>query len=94
MQIKCPFYALSFHVGSLGATADSAEVYARAIEAAKNIFSEGRALGFDFEILDIGGGFPAKTTVNYSTLDFNEVWRSIHKKQNFQRGGEGCGRQV
>ncbi|PIK56375.1 putative ornithine decarboxylase-like [Apostichopus japonicus] len=80
---------VSFHVGSLGATADSAEVYARAIEAAKNIFSEGRALGFDFEILDIGGGFPAKTTVNYSTLDFNEVVNIISMSLDNEFGNDG-----
>ncbi|XP_022232718.2 ornithine decarboxylase 1 isoform X2 [Drosophila obscura] len=45
----------SFHVGS---GCSELEAYDRAIKKAKNIFKFGELLGFDMNLLDIGGGFP------------------------------------
>lgn len=46
---------VSFHVGSgCGET----EVFYRAISMARKIFDFAATLGFNFNLLDIGGGFP------------------------------------
>jgi ornithine decarboxylase len=46
---------ISFHVGSGCFDASS---FTDAVELARQAFDIGSALGFDFELLDIGGGFP------------------------------------
>lgn len=46
---------ISFHVGS--GCMDS-PVYAKAIYTAKKLFDYAETLGYDFTLLDIGGGFP------------------------------------
>lgn len=46
---------VSFHVGS---GCGEVGVFRRAIAAARNIFDLATDLGFDFNILDIGGGYP------------------------------------
>ncbi|XP_039502501.1 ornithine decarboxylase 1 [Drosophila santomea] len=45
----------SFHVGS---GCSELEAYDRAIKKAKNLFKFGALLGYDMDLLDIGGGFP------------------------------------
>ena len=45
----------SFHVGC-GCTNPSA--YSRAIEMSHYVFEYGKTVGYDFNLLDIGGGFP------------------------------------
>ncbi|XP_017025001.1 ornithine decarboxylase 1 [Drosophila kikkawai] len=45
----------SFHVGS---GCSELEAYDRAIKKAKNLFKFGELLGYDMDLLDIGGGFP------------------------------------
>ena len=49
---------VAFHVGSGN---DSAQAYADAVHMAAGAFREARDLGFDFNVLDIGGGFPETT---------------------------------
>ena len=46
---------VSFHVGS-GCMDPMA--YDDAVRRAKGVFEEGKALGFNFTLLDVGGGFP------------------------------------
>lgn len=46
---------VSFHVGS---GCGEIEVFNRAISAAREIFDFANTLGFNFYLLDIGGGFP------------------------------------
>jgi len=46
---------VSFHVGS---GCSDPPVFHRAIKAAKQIFEEAKSIGFEFSLLDIGGGFP------------------------------------
>lgn len=48
-------FVCSFHVGS---GVEEAEAFSAAVETAAQVFDEGQALGFDFDLLDIGGGFP------------------------------------
>jgi ornithine decarboxylase len=59
---------VSFHVGSGCQTAD---IYRQAIQAAKNIFDDGEALGFSMTLLDIGGGFPGVETA--SGISFRDI---------------------
>jgi ornithine decarboxylase len=47
---------LSFHVGS---QCTNPANYSQALHLAAGIFSEAKARGFDLNLLDIGGGFPA-----------------------------------
>lgn len=46
---------ISFHVGS-GCLDRS--IYAEAISAARNLFDFAESVGYNFNLLDIGGGFP------------------------------------
>ena len=40
------------------------------MEVAAQVFDEGQALGFDFDLLDIGGGFPGHAA---APITFEEV---------------------
>jgi ornithine decarboxylase len=46
---------VSFHVGS---GCDDPPAFHRAIASAKMVFDVGTNLGFNFHLLDIGGGYP------------------------------------
>ncbi|OWF48669.1 Ornithine decarboxylase [Mizuhopecten yessoensis] len=50
---------VSFHVGS---NCYNAEAYSSAIKKARKIFDIGLQVGFEMNILDIGGGFPGRNT--------------------------------
>lgn len=65
---------VSFHIG---VSIRTPTIYARAIAQAKLVFTEGRSHGYEMKLLDIGGGFPAATTTNFSTLAFHEVASAI-----------------
>lgn len=56
---------VSFHVGS-GAADPGA--YLEAIQDARKVFDEARAIGFQMKILDIGGGFSAETFDRFGKL--------------------------
>lgn len=49
------FCYCSFHVGS---GCQEAEAYDAAIQQARDVFDMGLSMGFDMDLLDIGGGFP------------------------------------
>jgi ornithine decarboxylase len=63
---------VSFHIGS-GSSDPTA--YSEAIKMARGVFHHGTSLGFNFTLLDIGGGFPGDST---STALFTEMARSIN----------------
>lgn len=46
---------ISFHVGS---GCMDPPVYRKAIKAARKLFDFAQLVGYDFKLLDIGGGFP------------------------------------
>lgn len=46
---------VSFHVGS---GCFDAHVFGEAVTRARRVFEQGRELGFNFSLLDVGGGFP------------------------------------
>jgi len=63
---------VSFHVGS-GCFASSA--FKDAVLVARYVFDIGKELGFDFTLLDVGGGFPGSDSENIS---FGEVCEVLH----------------
>ena len=62
---------VSFHVGS--GVAD-AEAFPTAVASASSVFDIGLHLGFDFNILDIGGGFPGHAG---APISFEKVWYEV-----------------
>lgn len=56
---------ISFHVGP---GCMDAPIYAKAIQASRKIFNFAENVGFQFNLLDIGGGFPG-----YNNTKFQEV---------------------
>ncbi|XP_041362048.1 ornithine decarboxylase-like [Gigantopelta aegis] len=61
---------ISFHVGS---EVKEAEAYAAGVEHAYYVFELGREMGFKFELLDIGGGFPGVDTTEISFKEIADV---------------------
>ena len=66
-DLKIDVIGISFHVGSGCFDASS---FGDAVVRARKAFDIGTALGFDFSILDIGGGFPGASPVG---LQFEEI---------------------
>lgn len=58
---------VSFHVGTF--CLDN-EAHATGIELSRKIFDYGKSIGFDFTILDIGGGFPGDTDTSIVKVFF------------------------
>lgn len=58
--------ACSFHVGS---HCKNPATYSKAIEMAAKVFQYGQELGFQFTLLDIGGGFPGREELHGLFLD-------------------------
>lgn len=63
---------ICFHVGS--GSKDS-KVYYRGIKMAKSLFDYAKTFGFEFTILDIGGGFPG---AKHSMHNFNDIATCIN----------------
>ncbi|KAL3881866.1 hypothetical protein ACJMK2_028258 [Sinanodonta woodiana] len=64
---------VSFHVGS-GCLEASA--FAAAIQQARQVFDIGLDLGFDMNLLDIGGGFPGQVS---PPISFNEIAEVVNE---------------
>jgi ornithine decarboxylase len=60
---------VSFHVGS--GCGDPTAFY-RAISAAKTVFDIGTTLGYNFDLLDIGGGYPGDKGTSIDKV--SEYW--------------------
>ena len=60
------FY-FSFHVGS---GCEEANAFGVAIQQARDVFDAGQQLGFNMQLLDIGGGFPGQEG---APVSFGEV---------------------
>lgn len=60
---------ISFHVGS---GCMDPPVYAKAIQTARKLFDFAEAIGYNFKLLDIGGGFPGD-----NDTDIKEVTKMI-----------------
>lgn len=61
----------SFHVGS---GCSDMEAYERAIRKAKNLFKFGQLLGYDLDLLDIGGGFPGSDDEHF--IKVRRIWKT------------------
>ncbi|XP_041356932.1 ornithine decarboxylase-like [Gigantopelta aegis] len=66
-ELELNVVGISFHVGS---GAEEAEAFAAAVEQAYYVFELGREMGFNFELLDVGGGFPGQKN---TAITFKEV---------------------
>jgi len=64
---------VSFHVGS---GVEEAEAFSAAVEVADQVFATGEALGFHFDLLDIGGGFPGHAA---APITFEEIAVVLNK---------------
>lgn len=70
---------ISFHVGS--GCADS-PIYSKAILAAKKLFDFGETVGYNFNLLDIGGGFPGDTNTDiHEVSNFENICRKMNIKK-------------
>ena len=72
----CLFFCLfflsltSFHIGS---GSRNPPIFEFAIGEAKKVFDMGADLGFEMDLLDIGGGFPGKKNMEDGDIAFEEV---------------------
>lgn len=67
---------ISFHVGSGVA---EAEAFSAAVETAADVFDVGTTMGFNFNILDIGGGFPGHAD---APITFEEIANVLNESLN------------
>lgn len=65
---------VSFHVGS---ACKNLAVFSNAIESAKAIFDEASALGYNMDLLDIGGGFSGRFDAHGNVI-FGEIASTIN----------------
>ncbi|EDV20704.1 uncharacterized protein TRIADDRAFT_60920 [Trichoplax adhaerens] len=56
---------IGFHIG--GGRYDG-EIFASAIQLARKAFHYGKSIGYNFDILDIGGGFPGYADAKFETI--------------------------
>ncbi|KAJ1918242.1 Ornithine decarboxylase [Mycoemilia scoparia] len=68
---------VSFHVGS-GCLDENA--FADAVSRARYVFDQGKALGFNFTLLDVGGGFPGNN--EQSGVTFPKVAKVLNQALN------------
>lgn len=66
-ELDLDVVGVSFHVGS---GCFDASAFFQAVESARSVFNDGEKLGFKFNILDIGGGFPG---VDDEAITFEQV---------------------
>lgn len=77
MFCKFQMVGICFHVGS-GCL--DPPVFSKAIEAARELFDVAESVGYDFNLLDIGGGFPGE-----KNTDITEVRHSHFIRRDFSK---------
>jgi len=75
MKLNLDVIGVSFHVGS-GCL--DAKAYEDAIKRARGVFEEAKEIGYNFTLLDIGGGFPGFSQ-NGAGVEFEEVAQVINE---------------
>lgn len=71
---------VSFHIGS---GANDPQAFVRAIAAARTVFDMSADMGFEFSVLDIGGGFTAGNItamaphINCAVAEFNQTYPNV-----------------
>ena len=71
-ELNLDVVGISFHVGSGCYNADA---FGDAVMRARHAFNVGKGLGFDFDFLDLGGGFPGTDDV---VITFAEIARVLN----------------
>lgn len=56
---------ISFHVGS---NCMEPSIFAEALEAARKLFDFAESVGYHFNLVDIGGGFPGRNNTNITEV--------------------------
>jgi ornithine decarboxylase len=69
-ELALDIIGVSFHVGS---ACGNPVAFENAVCSARKVFEEGKALGFEMRLLDVGGGFPGKDTKEVAFADFAKV---------------------
>lgn len=78
---KLNIVGISFHVGS---NCQDADTYHQAIGRAKEAFDIGKKYGYNFNLLDIGGGFPGH---NDGAINFENIAKVINESIDDYFGG-------
>lgn len=78
---------ISFHIGS---GSKNPETFSNAIATAKNAFDIGTRIGFEFSLLDIGGGYPGEQNFNIGEvrLSLLRICLDIFKLKCIHESGE------
>lgn len=66
---------ISFHVGS---GCMDPPVYAKAIQAARKLFDFAETVGYHFNILDIGGGFPGDKDTDIKEVQTKSQFAQVY----------------
>lgn len=61
LDVFSQMIGISFHVGS---GCMDAPIYGKAIKIARKLFDFAENVGYEFKLLDIGGGFPGDTNTD------------------------------
>jgi len=72
---------VAFHVGT---ASTEPSLYATSIAHARRLFDEGKALGHDMHILDIGGGYPGFPSDGPLFSEVCGSFREVHTCNNFK----------
>lgn len=62
---------ISFHVGS---GCMDPPVYSKAISAARKLFDYAESVGYNFSLLDIGGGFPGDKNTDIAEVNYTSKY--------------------
>lgn len=73
-QMGLNVVGISFHVGS---GCSDAEAYVEAIQNSRELFDYALDIGYNFHLLDIGGGFPGTKNVD---LGFEDIAMAVNKE--------------
>ncbi|PVD23732.1 hypothetical protein C0Q70_17005 [Pomacea canaliculata] len=76
LELDLNVIGISFHCGS---GVGEAAAFSAAVEASAEVFDIGQSLGFDFDLLDIGGGFPGHAG---GAISFEEVAEVLNDALN------------
>jgi ornithine decarboxylase len=76
-ELELNVIGVSFHVGS---RCNASSSYSDAIKRARDLFSEAEELGYKFNLLDIGGGYPGNSEVQHGVnIEFEDIATVINK---------------
>jgi ornithine decarboxylase len=86
-QLGIDVVGVSFHVGS---GCEDAQAYQNAIKESRRVFDWGEELGYQFDLLDLGGGYPGQPGTK---LSFDQIAGVINSALD-QYFPVGCGTRI